>query len=159
MEIRRGEFIVILGKSGSGKTTMLNIIGAGRVRCAGASSASGTIWFTHAWCRSRAGTIDRPTRGELCIAGVRVNSKTTDAAMADVRLRRIGFVFQTFNLLPAMTAIENVEMPMVRAQCGPAWALGHAYESYGNSYGPACVCRCLLLRAARRRAGSARATC
>jgi len=83
--INRGEFIVILGKSGGGKTSMLNIIG----------------------------TIDKPTKGDLYIAGKRISSKTTDTEVANLRLRRIGFCFQTFNLIGSMTAAENVELPMI----------------------------------------------
>ena len=83
--INRGEFIVILGKSGGGKTSMLNIIG----------------------------TIDKPTKGDLYIAGKRISSKTTDTEVANLRLRKIGFCFQTFNLIGSMTAAENVELPMI----------------------------------------------
>ncbi len=85
--IRRGEMVVILGKSGGGKTSMLNVIG----------------------------TIDKPTKGDLVVCGQRITSKTTDAEFADLRLRRIGFVFQTFNLIASMTAQENVELPMILA--------------------------------------------
>ncbi|CAE7938742.1 abcH2, partial [Symbiodinium sp. KB8] len=87
VDIKRGEFIVILGKSGGGKTTMLNIMG----------------------------TIDRPTRGDVYLCGHRVHSKTKDQDLANVRLHRLGFVFQTFNLLPSISAIDNVETPMVLA--------------------------------------------
>lgn len=81
----RGEFIVILGKSGGGKTSLLNLIG----------------------------TIDKPTKGELLICGTRINAKTSDAEFAQLRLRNIGFVFQTFNLISSMTAEENVQLPMI----------------------------------------------
>jgi hypothetical protein len=64
--IRRGEFVVILGKSGGGKTSLLNVVG----------------------------TIDKPTRGDLYLCGRRVDAKTTDAELADIRLRQLGFVFQ-----------------------------------------------------------------
>jgi putative ABC transport system ATP-binding protein len=90
LNIRRGEFIVVLGKSGGGKTSLLNIIG----------------------------TIDKPTRGDMYICGVRIDNKATDAALADIRLKRLGFVFQTFNLLPGLTALENVELPMILAGWG-----------------------------------------
>jgi len=83
--IRRGEFVVIFGTSGGGKTSMLNIIG----------------------------TIDRPTKGEVIIGGVRVNNATPDRELANIRLNRLGFVFQTFNLLPSLSAIDNVTLPMV----------------------------------------------
>lgn len=82
--IRRGEFIMIRGPSGGGKTTLLNILG----------------------------TIDEPTQGCVEIFGQRVDAQSSDAYLADLRLQRIGFVFQTFNLLATMSAFENVELPM-----------------------------------------------
>ena len=84
LEIRRGEFTSIVGPSGSGKSTLMNLI------CC----------------------LDTPTGGEYALAGERVAGLTRDA-LADVRNRRVGFVFQSFNLLPQITAIENVEMPML----------------------------------------------
>lgn len=82
--IRRGEFVMIRGPSGGGKTTLLNIIG----------------------------TIDKPSAGNLEILGKPVDSNSKDSYLADLRLRKIGFVFQTFNLLATMSAFENVELPM-----------------------------------------------
>jgi len=73
--------------SGGGKTTLLNVIG----------------------------TIDKPTKGELYLCGHRIDSNTTDETLSYVRLKKIGFVFQTFNLLSSLTALENVEMPMILA--------------------------------------------
>ena len=61
------------------------------------------------------GTIDKPTKGEITICGQRITSSTTDRQFADLRLRRIGFVFQTFNLIPSMNAEENVALPMILA--------------------------------------------
>eukprot|EP00741_Cyanophora_paradoxa_P018695 tig00021073_g18044.t1 len=87
LEIRRGEFVAVYGTSGGGKTSLLNIIG----------------------------TIDKPTKGKLWIGGLPITDRTSDAELAEIRLRKIGFVFQTFNLLSSMTALENVEMPMVLA--------------------------------------------
>jgi len=87
LSIAAGEFIMILGTSGGGKTSLLNIIG----------------------------TIDKPTKGEITICGQRITSTTTDRQFADLRLRRIGFVFQTFNLIPSMNAEENVALPMILA--------------------------------------------
>jgi putative ABC transport system ATP-binding protein len=93
--IRRGEFIMIRGPSGGGKTTLLNILG----------------------------TIDDATEGHVEIFGERVDASSSDAALASLRLRKIGFVFQTFNLLATMSAFENVELPMTilgqlkRAEC------------------------------------------
>lgn len=83
--IRRGEFVIIRGPSGGGKTTLLNILG----------------------------TLDHPSEGELCMFGSRVTVASDDAFLANLRLKRIGFVFQTFNLLAAMSAFENVELPMI----------------------------------------------
>jgi len=85
LSIRRGELVVIYGLSGGGKTTLLNIIG----------------------------TIDKPTKGELFLGGERINSNTPDKVMSYLRLKKIGFVFQTFNLLSSLTALENVELPMI----------------------------------------------
>jgi ABC-type sugar transport system ATPase subunit len=59
------------------------------------------------------GTIDKPTKGSLEICGVHVANKTTDRVLADLRLHHIGFVFQTFNLLPSLTAVENVEVSLL----------------------------------------------
>eukprot|EP01098_Paradermamoeba_levis_P003349 TRINITY_DN153_c0_g1_i1.p1 TRINITY_DN153_c0_g1~~TRINITY_DN153_c0_g1_i1.p1 ORF type:complete len:428 (+),score=146.09 TRINITY_DN153_c0_g1_i1:57-1340(+) len=87
MTVRRGEFLCIYGTSGGGKTSMLNIIG----------------------------TIDKPTKGDLWIGGLRIDSKTSDTDLALLRLKKIGFVFQTFNLISSLTALENVEMPMILA--------------------------------------------
>jgi putative ABC transport system ATP-binding protein len=83
--VRSGEFVVLLGKSGSGKTSLLNIIG----------------------------TIDKPTRGEITVGGTRITERTDEFDLAQVRLSRLGFVFQTFNLLPSLSALENVCIPMV----------------------------------------------
>jgi len=59
------------------------------------------------------GTIDKPTKGSLDICGVHVANKTPDRVLADLRLHHIGFVFQTFNLLPSLTALENVEVSIL----------------------------------------------
>lgn len=85
LRVKRGEFIIILGKSGGGKTSLLNIMG----------------------------TIDKPTKGDMLLCGMRVTSKTTDPEFAKIRLQKLGFVFQTFNLISSMTALENVELPMI----------------------------------------------
>ena len=82
--IMRGEFVMIRGPSGGGKTTLLNILG----------------------------TIDEPTEGEVSLLGEKVDSSSSDKFLANLRLRKIGFVFQTFNLLATMSAFENVELPM-----------------------------------------------
>jgi putative ABC transport system ATP-binding protein len=84
LTIRRGDFVAIVGQSGSGKSTMMNIIGC----------------------------LDRPTRGTYTLDGIEVSARSNDAR-AIVRNRLIGFVFQGFNLLPRTTALENVELPLV----------------------------------------------
>ncbi len=84
LDIRPGSFTVLSGPSGSGKTTLLNVIGC----------------------------IDRPDRGEVIVAGQPVQS-LSDNALSDFRARHIGFVFQNFNLLPVLTAYENIEYPLL----------------------------------------------
>jgi putative ABC transport system ATP-binding protein len=83
MSIRQGEYVAIMGKSGSGKSTMLNILGC----------------------------LDRPTHGKYFIGGQDVSS-LTDNELSDVRNRRIGFVFQSFNLVQQLTILENIEVPL-----------------------------------------------
>jgi putative ABC transport system ATP-binding protein len=86
LEISRGESVAIVGPSGCGKSTMLHLLGA----------------------------IDRPTSGSVEIAGQRVDSMGDDAATR-YRLHNLGFVFQRFYLMPALTAVQNVELPMAEA--------------------------------------------
>jgi putative ABC transport system ATP-binding protein len=80
LEVRTGEFLALVGPSGSGKTTLLNLVGA----------------------------LDRPTGGELTVLGRRVG-ELSRRERAELRLRSIGFVFQAYNLVPVLTALENVE--------------------------------------------------
>jgi putative ABC transport system ATP-binding protein len=85
MNIEEGVFLAIAGPSGSGKSTLLNLIGC----------------------------IDTPTSGQVFIDGQEVSGRTPDQ-LADLRARTIGFVFQTFNLLPVLSAAENVEYPLLQ---------------------------------------------
>jgi len=87
LDIAPGRFTVISGQSGSGKTTLLNIIGC----------------------------IDKPDQGSVTIAGTDVG-QLSDDALAEFRARNIGYIFQNFNLLPVLTAYENVEYPLVLAK-------------------------------------------
>ena len=82
--VRQGEFVMLRGPSGGGKTTCLNIIGL----------------------------IDKPTSGEIYIFGKQVTEKTKESVLSRLRLEKMGFVFQTYNLLSTMSAYENVELPM-----------------------------------------------
>ncbi len=86
LQVRRGEMLAIMGPSGSGKSTLMNIIGA----------------------------LDTPTQGQYFLEGQDV-SRLNDNQLAEIRNKRIGFVFQNFNLLPRLTALEQVELPLIYA--------------------------------------------
>jgi putative ABC transport system ATP-binding protein len=95
LDIAEGEMLAVMGASGSGKSTLMNVIGC----------------------------LDRPDGGSYELEGADV-SRLTDDRLAEIRNRRIGFVFQTFNLLPRASALENVALPLVYAEVeeGPAKA-------------------------------------
>jgi len=99
LEITPGDYVAIVGPSGCGKSTMLNLLGG----------------------------IDRPTSGALFVNGVRVD-RLSDAEATRFRLHHIGFVFQRFYLMPALTAIENVELPMAEAKVARHQRLTRARE-------------------------------
>lgn len=84
LKIAKGEFLIIFGTSGGGKTTLLNIIG----------------------------TIDAPSRGDVKVFDKIIRSTTTDEELSSIRLDKVAFVFQSFNLFPNLNVIENVEIPM-----------------------------------------------
>ena len=89
INVSKGTFLAVQGKSGSGKTTLLNLIGG----------------------------IDRPTAGEVILDGENI-SRMRDSALSKIRLKKIGFIFQRFYLIPTMNALENVILPMKEGKIG-----------------------------------------
>jgi putative ABC transport system ATP-binding protein len=100
LTIHRGEFTALVGPSGSGKTTLLNLIGA----------------------------LDKPTTGKIVIDNTNVSS-LSNSKLAELRLRRIGFVFQDYNLLPVLSALENVEYVLLLQGVPPAERRKRANEA------------------------------
>jgi len=103
LTINKGEFVALMGPSGSGKSTLMNILGC----------------------------LDTPTKGEYILNGINV-SHMTENDLAEVRNSEIGFVFQTFNLLPRNSALENVALPLVYAGIGRDERLDRAKKSLEN---------------------------
>lgn len=84
LEINKGEFVAIIGPSGAGKTTLMNIIGC----------------------------LDTPSEGEYILDGIEI-TKCRDDKLAEIRNKKIGFIFQTYNLLPRLNVYENIELPLI----------------------------------------------
>jgi putative ABC transport system ATP-binding protein len=103
LDIHKNEYVALMGPSGSGKSTLMNILGC----------------------------LDTPTRGEYFLAGSDV-SKMDDNSLADIRNSQIGFVFQTFNLLPRSTALENVMLPLIYAGYSKSERIERAKQALEN---------------------------
>lgn len=100
LEIAKNEYVALMGPSGSGKSTLMNLLGC----------------------------LDSPTRGEYWLNGIEV-STMDDGDLAEVRNKQIGFVFQTFNLMPRLSALENVALPLVYAGIGKEDRLAKARKT------------------------------
>jgi len=102
LSVQEGEFIAFMGPSGSGKTTLLNLIAG----------------------------IDKPTQGKIFIAGVDI-TELSETELAVWRSRTIGFIFQFYNLIPVLTAVENVELPLILTPLSKAERRAHAETALG----------------------------
>ncbi|HIZ56678.1 MAG TPA: ABC transporter ATP-binding protein [Firmicutes bacterium] len=91
LSVSQGEFVAVIGSSGSGKSTLMNMLGC----------------------------LDIPTSGRYCLDGKDV-SEMDDNALSDIRNKKIGFIFQSFNLIPSLNALENVELPLIYRRIGKA---------------------------------------
>ena len=103
LNVNKGEFVALMGPSGSGKSTLMNILGC----------------------------LDTPTKGEYILNGIRV-SEMSDNELAEVRNKEIGFVFQTFNLLPRASSLENVALPLVYAEVSKEQRISRAKKALEN---------------------------
>jgi putative ABC transport system ATP-binding protein len=103
LEIAKGEYVAIMGPSGSGKSTLMNLLGC----------------------------LDTPTGGSYELNGLRV-SEMNDNQLAEIRNREIGFIFQTFNLLPRSDALRNVELPLIYAGVSPSQRRKTALETLAS---------------------------
>ncbi len=103
LTINKGEFVALMGPSGSGKSTLMNILGC----------------------------LDTPTKGEYILNGIDV-SRMSDNQLAEVRNQEIGFVFQTFNLLPRNTALDNVGLPLIYAGINKHTRIDRARKALQN---------------------------
>jgi putative ABC transport system ATP-binding protein len=107
LSILKNEFIAITGSSGSGKSTLMNILGCLDTPCNGSYYLDGTMIYSD---------------------NMKKDQKISDRLLADIRNKRIGFIFQTFNLLSDLTALQNVELPMIYANCPKKYRLDKARE-------------------------------
>jgi len=103
LEIQKGEYVAIMGPSGSGKSTLMNLLGC----------------------------LDSPTGGSYELNGLRV-SEMNDNQLAEIRNREIGFIFQTFNLLPRSDALRNVELPLIYAGVSPSLRRKQALDTLAS---------------------------
>ena len=93
LEVRKGEFLSIMGPSGCGKSTLLNIMGL----------------------------LDEPTSGEIELCGTKIDPKLSDNRLAELRNKTLGFVFQSFHLIPTLNVLDNVQLPLIyRASAWPS---------------------------------------